>query len=222
MNRPYKLEHPLYPHPKALEYCKKHNMDYEPHDGAFDTRYEQWFNACRVDIEEGYADERELFHYVTSVYRIRTPNGEKLYYKEYIVGYDKDQIPQVFDHYEGMYEVKEIDRFFNYKIGKPDKRFKGETIKEYYIDYTPEKVLDLAELAPTNKQQYYYIITQGNQKKTHDVFFNKITFAYMDFEDLNEIATSPILSDALRNKIKTIEKEYKEKVNELTQKVRQK
>lgn len=211
MNKPYILKHPLYPHPKALEHIKKitkGNLSYKPHAGAFDTRYNQWYEACRIDIDEGLAEDRELYHYVTSIYRNRHIDGEKIYYKEYIVGKDKDQLSHTFDHYEGMFEVLQVDRFFNYSTGKPDQRYTGNTDKFYYIDYSPEKILELVDLAPTGKHQNYYVIGQGGKKLTHDVFFTPQTFAYMEFDELYEIATAPLLSESIRSKIRTVQKEY--------------
>lgn len=211
MNKPYKLDHPLYPHPKAIEHIKKFKMNYEPHAGSFDFRYNRWYEACRADIEEGLASERELYHFVTAVYRTRDMNAEKIFYKEYIVGKDRNEIPHTFDHFVGMFEVLQIDRYFNYSSGKPATRYTGNTEKHYYIDYSPEIILELAELAPNNKRQNYYIIGQGEQKLTHDVFFTPITFAYMDFDDLNEIARSPLVSDSMRNKIRAIQNEHDSK-----------
>src|SRR5687768_11552072 len=207
MNKPYTLKHPLYPHPKALEHIAKYNkthdsnLSYEAHAGSFDFRYQQWYERVRHDIDEGLADDRALWHFVTAVYRIRDINGEKIFYKEYIQGHDKDQLTATFDHFVGMYELYKIDRYFNYSTGKPATRYTGETQKHYYIDYTPEKILELAELAPDDKRQNYYIIGQGGQKLTHDVFFTPQTFAYLDFDELNEIARAPLVSDTLRNKI---------------------
>lgn len=210
MNQPYVLKHPLYPHPKALEYIKKvdKKIKYEPHAGAFDFRYQQWYEACRIDIDEGLADDRELWHFVTAVYRIRTNKGDKIFYKEYIQGYDKDRIVHTFDHFEGMFEVLHIDRYFNYKTGKPDHRYTGNTEKHYYIDFTPEKIMELAALAPDNKQQNYYIIGQGGQKLTRDVFFTAQTMAGLEFDDLYELATAQMISDTLRNKIRSVQNEF--------------
>lgn len=212
MKRPYKLNHPLYPHPLALERLKKYkDLQYEAHSGAFDVRYQQWFNACRVDIEEGLAEDRDLYHFVTAVYRLRNIDGEKIFYKEHIIGKDKDGINHSFDHFVGMYELLQIDRYFNYSTGKPANRYTGNTEKYYYIDYTPEKILELTELAPDNKHQNYYIIGNGGQKLTRDVFFNALTFAYLPFDDLYEVATSPLLSDAIRTKIRNIQSEHQER-----------
>jgi hypothetical protein len=209
MNKPYVLKHPLYPHPKALEYISKidKKMQYEPHAGSFDFRYNQWYQACRVDIDEGLADDRELIHFVTAVYRVRTIDGDKIYYKEYIQGKDKDGIVHTFDHFEGMFEVLQIDRYFNYQTGKPANRYTGNTEKKYYIDFTPEKILELAELAPSGKQQNYYIIGQGGQKLTKDIFFNAQTMAGLDFDELYEVATAPLLSDTIRSKMRKVQQD---------------
>src|SRR5688572_12614412 len=107
VTKPYKLNHPLYPHPLALEKLAEYKdpeLQYQTFAGAYDDRYNQWYEDCQKDVIEGGVAPRAIWHYVTSIYRTRSLEGEKIYYKEYIQAHDKDLITKTFDHYVGKYQ----------------------------------------------------------------------------------------------------------------------
>lgn len=204
VNKPYELKHPLYPHPLAVAFCKSKGMKYSPFRGAKDYQYEQFYNKCLKDVYEGTAEARPIWHYIPAIYRYRSMDGEKLYYKEYIQTTDQYGIIHTFDHIVGKYQTGHIDIYYDYKEETPKKRYTGIVDDHYYIDYEPNKVLELSELSQDGKHQQYYLVNQALKLYTHQTFFTAKTFALMDFDDLFEIAKAPLVSDSLRNKIKEI------------------
>lgn len=204
VNKPYELKHPLYPHPLAVAFCESKGMQYEPFIGSYDYQYQKFYDACLKDVIEGTAEKRPIWHYIPAVYRYRAMEGEKLYYSEVIQTTDQFGIVYTFTHIVGKYQTGHIDTYYDYRERTPKKRYTGVIEDHYYIDYEPQKVLDLAEAAQDNKHQQYYIVNNTLKKYTHLTFFTAKTFAFMDFDDLFEIARAPLVSDSLRNKIKDI------------------
>lgn len=210
MQQSYKLNHPLYPHPLAIELCNKENIEYKPIVNSVDNDYDQWYTRTRKDIDKGNAPDRKLWHFVTSIKRYYDPTeGEKVSYREIIQGFDKNMIIQTFAHEVGMFHLNEIQTYWDYSIQDTAKRFTGSVMSHYYLNYSEQLIRDLQKLKPDRGRQLYYILDQAHRKHTNDIFFTDEAFAKLPYYDLYEIAASKIVSDSLRDKVRKLNEELR-------------
>lgn len=201
-------KHPLYPHKLALEYCSKQSIEYKPVANSIDFRYNRFYENALKDVVEGKAPPRDIWHFVTSIKRYRDPiEGEKVTYREIIQTYDRNMIPWSFEHEVGMFEINEIQPYYDYDNKQPAKRFTGVVERHYYLDYSEKLIRDLMRLKPDRGRQVFYVIDEAYKKHTNTIYFTSEAFARLSYYELYEIAASKIVPDTLRDKVRALDTE---------------
>jgi hypothetical protein len=171
----YPLKHPLYPSPELLSLYKENNYPYQ--EKTIDKKYNRWYGKVKKKPQQ-------IKSTVTQIYRVKVPNlaGEKIMYHETLKGYDHNDNELDFDHLEGRWEKPIFRKQYDEETDEVISQEIREHEKVYPIDYTPDKIQELAARGPPDSLSL--VIQNGTKKWSPG--YSLAEFANAPFEALEE------------------------------------
>lgn len=169
------VKHPLYPRPDLIALYKDNNYPYQ--EKTIDKKYNRWYNKVKKK-------PAKITSLVPQIYRVKIPNatGEKIMYHETLTGLDHNDNELEFDHLVGRWERPIFRKQYDEETDEVISQEIREHETVYDIDYTPDKILELAQRAPSDTLS---LVIQNGPKKWAPGYTLE-EFATASFADLEE------------------------------------
>jgi hypothetical protein len=182
----YELKHPLYPHPDLLAYHLQHKIGYQPHQGAYDDAYKNWYQLVRADHDFSGAPIRPIYREISQIIRIKSSGQDYVLYSETLYGQDHENNVVPFFHTYGQYMKPSFKTVYNYETRQANTLRSGQIETVFFINYDAALIDELYRAGPDDKD-IELLVNVGSRQYGGRGFFTYDEFRDSKIEELARI-----------------------------------